>query len=68
MSTQRATQLPAPAHHEIRDVWPDTTPMPLEPESLSPAPIDGLDVNEIDSETVFDRLFGNLPLPKNLRR
>lgn len=42
--------------------------MPLEPESLSPAPIDGLDVNEIDSETVFDRLFGNLPLPKPQRR
>lgn len=53
---------------EAREAWPDTTPMPLEPESLSPAPIDGLDVNEIESETVFDRLFGNLPLPTSRRR
>ena len=67
MSTYRAAQLPAP-RRELRDLWPDTTPMPLEPESLSPAPIDGLDVNEIDSETVFDRLFGNLPLPAPRRR
>ena len=67
MSTHRATQLPAP-HRDPPDWWPDTTPMPLEPESLAPAPIDGLDVNEIDSETVFDRLFGNLPMPKSFRR
>lgn len=67
MSTHRAAPITAePREH--REPWPDTTPMPLEPESLSPAPIDGLDVNEIESETVFDRLFGNLPLPTFRRR
>lgn len=60
-----------PAPPPPDSAWPATAPAPLRPLGADgkPAPhtrhgqLDGLDVNETDSQTVFDRFFG-LDVPK----
>ena len=54
------------------DFWMPSRPGPLRDPAMPtlPTPLDlfdGLDVNELDSESVFDRFFGKTPPPQRRR-